>query len=1448
MLLMLLALIVSLGFCQEVEKVGVRPYELDWAGRLQDDRPPLVDFEDLDGWTVELSNSQATFERTREQQIWGKYVGKLTYRGLAGGGPEVTLRPPQPIAIDEPFDAVTLWAYGNNWGYAPNPATPQVNLTVLFRDAAGEEFGVYLYRVDWTEWYVLHRRLSPDQMTRIEGGAALTGIKVTGGRNKEDRVVYLDNLAVYAEQFEPLSFDPRPQRGIAMFPGQGVGTNTGPGTLPFPTRPETILPANSVKDFTTRLREAGEAFVFTYEGTDGTLTYRLEPRTGTFGDITAQWQGRGDTFRPCVEGGAWLVSAAGPVAPKAAEHLGTSRQDDTVQSRWRLSADEALSEVTYTYRLWAKSLVIDVVATGGQVAEVRYGHAEGLNNPRLVTNPFYPASRGRPAVAVSGPAEAPLFLTGNTDWCLSNASEPWAANNIDDGAVTYNGGTAYTPKTDGRRNDCYDRLFLTVSPRYEEMLPVIPNPPSPWKHITGTKLWRAHGAGNREHDAAYWRKCHRYGMTQVVITDHETGWRDGGESFTFRTRPAPGKGGDEGQFKYARIMQDELGFTYGPYNNYTDFAPVNEYWSTDLIARTPDNQLQHAWMRCYAPKPARAVEYCAKLAPIIQEKFHFSTAYCDVHTAVAPWHRVDYDARVPGAGSFAAVFYLYGEIMLHQKEAWNGPVYSEGNHHSFYSGLTDGNYGQDQPYRPAVNPWLVDFDLRRMHDLCCNFGMGSPNMFYARAEPPRTTREEMDAYLDRFFAATVAFGHPGFLTYEGGIGNAVRGYYMLQQLHSRYCLASAEDIRYANEEGELLDTSAAVATGAYKRSQVATRYSDGTCSAANGSPTERMTVQAFGRKLDLPPNGYAGWTEDGQIEVISGEIEGHRCDYAVTPAHIYVDGRGQMVRFAKAAGNGAGVCRVLPDGGYEIILLDGADCGFAIQASTAVALNEAGEPMGPASVRVSRGLTYVAPVDGAFSYELTDPTGDAPVGLTCHRDEVVAGEVVTVRGKQPHTVQIPTDAQAGQRIWRQLEGAWIDFTVVPLTDAQIALQGTALRLELSSNLDEEADFTVDALGRKAVKRLAPGAMAVVALELGAPTQESTEVIAITIHSGASTQLIERALRTLNTTEKMLDLPDTFRTGMCLRGGVEQAEFGDTGAHVRPQPYSCGDVTKPSIAMHPPWRDSVGYAFACYDDVTLPAQPAAAFRALAGKGDGSDPGDGILYKLVVVDAEGLTTSAGQVTVTTHEWTPLEADLTRWAGQTVSLKMVADPGPQDDTSGDWACWAETRVETLKPLLVRRLEQDVAKYRREPGPFPLDGLALKDIRDARRGWLHYDGQGLSGTGDTYGSFAVLNGIELGNMAPASGSETENVWAENVSVDLTPEAIAVLQAINRFVLKNPGRDYFKVRRFWVELELADGRKCSSQVSTAAYTQPPGWPYGEGILIPHGQDIEVEVLFLLDE
>ena len=103
--------------------------------------------------------------------------------------------------------------------------------------------------------------------------------------------------------------------------------------------------------------------------------------------------------------------------------------------------------------------------------------------------------------------------------------------------------------------------------------------------MTGKVLWRCYAAGNREADKKYWYSFWRHGLRHCLVRDHEDCWRDGGESYTFRTLAAPKKGGDKGFYDYSRYMQDTLGFIYGPYNNFTDLAPVNANWKLDRVSR-----------------------------------------------------------------------------------------------------------------------------------------------------------------------------------------------------------------------------------------------------------------------------------------------------------------------------------------------------------------------------------------------------------------------------------------------------------------------------------------------------------------------------------------------------------------------------------------------------------------------------------------------------------------------------------------------------------------------------------------------------------------------------------------------------------------------------------------------------------------------------------------------
>ena len=124
-------------------------------------------------------------------------------------------------------------------------------------------------------------------------------------------------------------------------------------------------------------------------------------------------------------------------------------------------------------------------------------------------------------------------------------------------------------------------------------------------------------------------------------------------------------------------------------------------------------------------------------------------------------------------------------------------------------------------------------------------------------------------------------------------------------------------------------------------------------------------------------------------------------------------------------------------------------------------------------------------------------------------------------------------------------------------------------------------------------------------------------------------------------------------------------------------------------MHPPYKSGVGYSWASFGPIELPPVPAA-FRCEIGKADGSDPGDGILFQVAVVNGAGKMTIAAQQQWIRHAWLPMEADLSRWAGKTIRLKLIADVGPGNNSNGDWACWAKPRIECLKPMLQTTLHE--------------------------------------------------------------------------------------------------------------------------------------------------------------
>ena len=1326
------------------EKVGVRPYEMDWAGRTEEVRTPIVDFENLDGWTVKTTNAIATFERSREEQMYGKYVGKLTYRmGDGEDRPVVDIVPPEPIDIPEKdFDAFSCWMVGNNWGYSPDPKTPQVGVEAIFLDDDGKERNLRLTTIDWKEWFLIYQVVQPETRKALGSHAKFNGFRVTGGTNKEDRSIYFDSFCAFKEDRKPLEFKLRARPGIDLFEGQPLGINAGEGRLPFPTREDTILPDSSKNLNKPAMHFYGNSCDFVYEGSDGTLVYYYDPKNGDWSDFSARWNDC-EPFYPCARGGVkTLVGEGGAIEDVEKAELETFESyQNGVRAIWSLKSKTARATVEYRIQLKGKSLLIDTIALGGAIPKVFAGRLENVAKPRVYTIPYYLYDYGRrPGIALFNPlgSDVNLFASAHIDWYRSGASylegkygldtyekeelvgEPGAKKAVKKTreCAYLNGGAEYRTKTDGTRNDVYERFIFTISPDFDETLPTIANPKSPYREVAGKGVWRAHGATTREADKKYFREVWRRGMRHIIITDHEVCWRDGGESFTFRTRPAPKKGGDAGWIDYSRFMQDTLGFVYGPYNNFTDFAPVNEYWSPDMIGRLSDGSLQRAWMRCYAPKPTRAVEYCEKLTPINQEKFQFSCAYCDVHSSVPPWTRTDYDARVPGAGTFMSVFYPYGEIFLIQKQNWKGPTYSEGPHHCFYAGLTDGNYAQDQPYNMFRNPWLLNFDLLKIHDQEVDFGMGDTSMF---APGYRPTEEERDDFVDRFTAATLAFGHSGFLVANYGLEYAMRPYFMVQQIASRYTQTSVDSIRYFNESGEQLDASAALVADVVKNSQVCVTYKDGTVVVSNGSTKLPLKANVQNREIDLPPNGYAAWTSDGQILVESFLNENDkRFDYCESPEYIFLDGRGSYTARNLACGSGAGVCRVLEDGKYEIIENGGAQIGFKIagpgEEVSAVALDYDMNEIGPATVKRARGFVYVEPVEGAFSYVLTKkPAEGRVVDWTSDRVKVAAGEVVKATdGAETLDVKIPDDAAPGKTWFELKPGETIDFEVVPFIAATFGFDAkkNVFKQALSSpgpniRLTETATF-LPGDRRDGVAIPSTEKPLLTSEWIKDPQKEgvSKETVSFCSNYAGETTRVREYELTFETkkifapfeeysfadaSEKPSDAVK-FTPYVQRRGQDPSKIFDGTNAtYYLDRDATCGGVRKTGRFVHPPYGGGSGRVFLRYDFVA-PNEPSV-FRLSVGKKDGSDLADGVKFQIAVAefdDSDQLIPESektlAELVLAEHKWVPFEADLSEYAGKPISLLVVSDMN--ENPNGDWAVVADMRIESTKERLWKEL----------------------------------------------------------------------------------------------------------------------------------------------------------------
>lgn len=843
----------GVNFDPESESIGVKPYEM---AMRKEDKVPIITFDNCDKWIIETENSEADLYLSSEQRLFRDTSGKLVYK-TTNKEASVSLLYETPITLKDPWDCIDFWVYGDHWLWGEPLYSTAFKHYALIEGADGE-----IHELDFSQsgygglvhkyWFLSHLKINKT----IKSPAKFIGLKFKGNNTVPGRkhTIFLGPLYIYNELLKELSFEEFPKK------------------LPFPLREETILPINNYSDYDNEIKKNGESYRFSYHGKDMDMEYTLNVSRGILGGIKLEVH---NSVYDLCEGAEFIFTsdktAVWDVKSERVQH-------DTLYVDFIASVSDQKYDFSCWYTIKQKSLIVGIHenSENGVVKEITLGKTGKMGNSKLITIPFLTYNYSRGPKLLYGDD---LFFFKQFDWYSSDASSFTTNNSLSDGYANYNHGVEYIPKTNGKRNPVREKLFINVSKDVLEVMPTIDNPASPMRSYQADRLWMVEGSPDYEENIKKARNYRSLGLEKVTIRYHEGYWRDGGESYTFREKTAPGRGGNEAVKTFIKQVKDQ-DWRVGLYSNYTDFSPVNKNWNPDWVLREKDGSWQVSWSRNYAPKPMIALEQQKLFAPLINKSLGPNHSYCDVHTAVSPMSRVDYDYRVPGAATFRRTFECFGLLLLNEKRAYRGPVFSEGGNHWWYAGLTDGNYAN---FSPPINtlPIFPEFQLYKIHPLQMDVGNISSN----GAE---------------YLAYTLAYGNIGIL--NGDTSEMIKRYAFLQTLQDYYSMIPVKEINYFDSKNDIFNSSQALKYGLNNGAKIRIKYQNGFIIYVNFSD-DNWRVDDLDKSFILPKYGILAYSKDLEVFALSGmcdeysvNTKDYRIDIVKSENQYYFDTYGSIIK------------------------------------------------------------------------------------------------------------------------------------------------------------------------------------------------------------------------------------------------------------------------------------------------------------------------------------------------------------------------------------------------------------------------------------------------------------------------------------------------------------------------------------------------------------------------
>ncbi len=610
-------------------------------------------------------------------------------------------------------------------------------------------------------------------------------------------------------------------------------------------------------------RAEGDVFVLQCAGEDEVIQYRFDASQGLLAGLTVTIDGEPLDPSPFTGGPSVDLDDTG-FGPQSrgleTELVSAALEGLVVRCEYRYVNTETGSSARLSARLWpeGKSLGLEVEGEPGRFR----GFSARANGGTLVPAAFQ--AGGQALWHREG-----VYICTAVDLMHSAAS-----------GVGIGDHTVYSPLTDGTRNAMQDRFYMTVSSRYEEVLPNIANAPSPYldelAHRTVLDGW----GGNFADNERWLKDMSRYGVDGFLMIKHV--WqRDGYDQTYPNTMPANANMGGDAALRSLSLTAQALGHRFNVHENYYDYYPNAEDFTEADRCLTPQGKPIDGWdngkVRAVILKPSKLMDYVFRFTPEIKRRYDCDSAYHDI---MPTWH-VDYDAAVPGAGKIAYTHEQTRRLCDYDREIFGGPVVFEAAD-PLLAGVYDGgcNHGVDTYRTPAA----VAAELLKVHPLMSNHGFGYYERWLPWGYGPGWNDYVMtDRELDKYRAYQTAFGRTGFIGQQlmKNPHAVVREFYLTQALGRAYTGRLLQRLRY-EVDGQWVDAGTAARLGELTR--INAEYEEGQQVYVNLADTP---WQIAGHELlrdgtlTLGPRSEA-WTavRDGQI-----------CDFSHYDGVTYADAR-----------------------------------------------------------------------------------------------------------------------------------------------------------------------------------------------------------------------------------------------------------------------------------------------------------------------------------------------------------------------------------------------------------------------------------------------------------------------------------------------------------------------------------------------------------------------------